>query len=87
MEALEEVTDMLSQPMLGSQFDEDDLLAEFEQELEEDLETELLDTGVGGVELPDAPLDLPDAPQAVPQAPAQAQGDEAELAELAAWMN
>eukprot|EP00045_Choanoeca_perplexa_P011259 m.118554 g.118554 ORF g.118554 m.118554 type:complete len:232 (+) comp15568_c1_seq1:1990-2685(+) len=84
MQSLEEVTDMLSTPMLGQQFDEDDLLAEFEDEMAMDLEDELLDA-----DLPSAPLDLPDAPSAVPvqpAAPAATQEDD-QFAELAAWAN
>eukprot|EP00730_Choanoeca_flexa_P000103 TRINITY_DN10045_c0_g1_i2.p2 TRINITY_DN10045_c0_g1~~TRINITY_DN10045_c0_g1_i2.p2 ORF type:complete len:231 (+),score=67.90 TRINITY_DN10045_c0_g1_i2:2021-2713(+) len=86
MQGLQEVTDMLSTPMLGEQYDDDELFAEFEDELAMELEDELMDTA-GPAAVPDATLDLPDAPTTIPQQPVAAKQETDELAELAAWAN
>lgn len=67
MRDLEEVTDMLSQPMMGTQLDEDDLLADFEAEMAAELEDELVGGEVAEAE---EPLDLPSVPSTALPKPA-----------------
>ncbi|EGD77235.1 hypothetical protein PTSG_08328 [Salpingoeca rosetta] len=82
MQKLDEVSDLMSQPLFGEQFDDDELFAEFEAETLEDEE-------LGeDVELPDVPESEIQAPAAKEEEkePAKAKATEqAELEDLAAW--
>lgn len=85
MQKLDEVSDLMSQPLFGEQLDDDELLQEFEEEMLEEGEEEEEAAGEQ-VEFPEVPTEEVQEPQAEEPERQQAnKKEEEELAELEAW--
>uniref|UniRef100_H3D385 Charged multivesicular body protein 4Bb n=1 Tax=Tetraodon nigroviridis TaxID=99883 RepID=H3D385_TETNG len=82
-ELAQEISDAISKPGLGEQFDEDDLLAELDELVQVELDQNLLDIeGTGNVSLPNVPsTSLPSRPAIK----AKKEEDEDDMEDLQRW--
>ncbi|KAM8830084.1 charged multivesicular body protein 4b-like [Synchiropus splendidus] len=78
-ELAQEISETISKPIFGEEFDDDDLLAELDELEQEEMEKNLLDIGPENVQLPNVPS------TSLPSRPAKKDEDEDGMEDLQRW--